>query len=738
MEDKIIKEIKTSCPFPLLIYKTNIKYNEVRKASGIAYILLELIDKSSKSTEKISDVLLKFGIPADLHYIFGKELAGLISTDIISSKFKAEYFTNPRYFSQMKIGEISLTEKGKKMFREGAIPTGQEKVKAKDIFFDPVRRKFDIASSLPFSDISTSALGEEFIDRLDLDISGMEDYINANPTKMGLKAEERIVSFEPEEPQRKAAKPDENLTIIIRQSGVEFKFATSDENAFFNKYFSSALMKDVMLIKTKYRFTDSAKNIVAVPTVRFENLNAENLYIPEEFSKQVGRPCKVFISRNTFGYDGVNNAIKVERNVSAKLLSEIDGNAEFALLDSAGCRYYRAVNVAIPCGQFNDVFEIQLLAENQASDEQFKQIVQSVFDLYKAKPFDEENGRAIAYAVEVLHSGGLFEEYVTEKLMEVKTPDDKISVLLKLNSSFAKVKEWQACFTHFAEELYSQSVKEIKLDNMIYKNTVLSPLKQAMGMSDIDYITSFSQGVKQSEDPTLVYQALSAAGFTTTEIFGVVNVVEIYMRAILDDTGISADNDLAAKYGVIQTNLRKLNDMLGIESLSAYTIKDDYNVDEFFNAYGTFTAACQAVEKYRQYATIEYDELKRYTEIYKPIHELLSIERTSASHPEKITEEYIDGQISRGRYKDAICDLLIKAQYDLRKLLNADNTTPANELIDEAKNDGYIDGKQANALHKLRVCRNGLQHPERTQTVFDEKTITEWKEIVLSIDGGKK
>ena len=45
MEEKIIKQIKTQCPFPLLIYKTHIKYNEVRKASGIAYILLELISK---------------------------------------------------------------------------------------------------------------------------------------------------------------------------------------------------------------------------------------------------------------------------------------------------------------------------------------------------------------------------------------------------------------------------------------------------------------------------------------------------------------------------------------------------------------------------------------------------------------------------------------------------------------------------------------------------------------------
>ena len=65
MEEKVIKQIKTSCPFPLLLYKTSVKYNEVRKASGIAYILLDLIQKTATSSEKMGEVLLKFGIPKE-------------------------------------------------------------------------------------------------------------------------------------------------------------------------------------------------------------------------------------------------------------------------------------------------------------------------------------------------------------------------------------------------------------------------------------------------------------------------------------------------------------------------------------------------------------------------------------------------------------------------------------------------------------------------------------------------
>ena len=200
MEEKVIKQIKTSCPFPLLLYKTSVKYNEVRKASGIAYILLDLIQKTATSSEKMGEVLLRFGIPKELHYIFGKEIANLIGTEILQSVYPATHFLNPNYFSEIMVKDISLTAKGRKMFTEGAIPTGAEKTKTKDIYFSPVTRKFDVESKVAYMPLAACYLGEEFLDKVDIDISGLEDYINANTTKIGLKAEERMVSYETSSP----------------------------------------------------------------------------------------------------------------------------------------------------------------------------------------------------------------------------------------------------------------------------------------------------------------------------------------------------------------------------------------------------------------------------------------------------------------------------------------------------------------------------------------------------------
>ena len=734
MEEKVIKQIKTSCPFPLLLYKTSVKYNEVRKASGIAYILLDLIQKTATSSEKMGEVLLKFGIPKELHYIFGKEIANLIGTEILMSVYPATHFLNPNYFSEIMVKDISLTAKGRKMFTEGAIPTGAEKTKTKDIYFSPVTRKFDVESKVAYMPLAACYLGEEFLDKVDIDISGLEDYINANTTKIGLKAEERMVSYETEEPKKLHVRKEDGMTIVIRPSGVEFSFGTSDETAFFYKYYSSALMTEGLLMKNNYKFVNALKEIVSVPTVSITELDkAVNVHLPSDVQKQATRPCKVFLNKGRLGVERSDNVIKIDDKTSGIFLDWIDENAEFALVDNSAIHYYNALNVSMPCAKFGDTFEMQLLVESVASAEQYYELVKAIFEVVKNRPFDSENGRIVLFVVDGLKDTDLFGEYVEAKLSALKTADDKIELLMKMNAICNKNVEWKAYFETFAKDLFEASVEEIRLDNMIYKTTVLSPIKEALGMTEIDYITNFTKHIANDEDSDLVYQALETAGFETNVILGVVNVIEKYMQSVIIGQNILSETSLASKFQNVKINLWKLNDMLGIESVSEYTLKDDYNVDEFFNAYSTLQTSYKGIEKYKQYAAREYAQVKQFMDIYEPIHDILSIERTASSHPDRITKKYINDYIAHGKYKEAICDLVVKLQYDLRELLSMGDEASAHDLIEEARSQKMIDGKQASNLHKLRMCRNGFQHPERTQIPFDKATIESWCEDVFSL-----
>lgn len=734
MEEKVIKQIKTSCPFPLLLYKTSVKYNEVRKASGIAYILLDLIQKTATSSEKMGEVLLKFGIPKELHYIFGKEIANLIGTEILQSVYPVTHFLNPNYFSEIMVKDISLTAKGRKMFTEGAIPTGAEKTKTKDIYFSPVTRKFDVESKVAYMPLAACYLGEEFLDKVDIDISGLEDYINANTTKIGLKAEERMVSYETEEPKKLHVRKEDGMTIVIRPSGVEFSFGTSDETAFFYKYYSSALMTEGLLMKNNYKFVNALKEIVSVPTVSITELDkAVNVHLPSDVQKQATRPCKVFLNKGRLGVERSDNVIKIDDKTSGIFLDWIDENAEFALVDNSAIHYYNALNVSMPCVKFGDTFEMQLLVESVASAEQYSELVKAIFEVVKNRPFDSESGRTVLFVVDGLKDADLFGEYVEAKLSALKTADDKIELLMKMNAIFNKNAEWKAYFETFAKDLFEASIEEIRLDNMIYKTTVLSPIKEALGMTEIDYITNFTKHIANDEDSDLVYQALETAGFETNVILGVVNVIEKYMQSVIIGQNILSETSLASKFQNVKINLWKLNDMLGIESVSEYTLKDDYNVDDFFNAYSTLQTSYKGIEKYKQYAAKEYAQVKQFMDIYEPIHDILSIERTASSHPDRITKKYINDYLAHGKYKEAICDLVVKLQYDLRELLSMGDEASAHDLIEEARSQKMIDGKQASNLHKLRMCRNGFQHPERTQIPFDKATIESWCEDVFSL-----
>ena len=728
MELKPIKKIKTSCPFPMLEYKVDMLYNEVRKASGIAYILLELIQKSAMGSEKIAEVLKRFGIPSDLHYIFAKELSSLVANGILNTKINSSYIDNIKYFEQMTLDLFELTAKGRKMFAEGAIPTGQEKAKTTPVFYSPVTRKFDLVCTQSYAPLETSFLGEDFLDKVKYDVSGMEEYLKSVQTKVGLKAEEMIVKITYQEPKKLAAKAEENLTITIDADGMDFSFATTDEKAFFERYYSSSLMSAGMLIKDKYKFD------VSVPTVDWNSIKADNIYIPSDAGKQAARPCKLFIGRGVHGYTRTDNVLKYE---NGGYLDILDEKAEFALLDNAGCKYYLPLNVKIPCNNFGDMFEIQLLVETVASDDQFRSVLQAIYlDCYE-RGCSAESSQTLAYIATVLQDAELLNKYTLKKLSELGADEDRIDLLLRLNNAFSKCEGWNAYFAEIAKEIFERYIQTVELENIIFKNTVLTPLKKAMDMPESDYISALAEPLKAKESAELVYQALDSASFAESEILAVVNVIDIYATRVLERTPIDGATELASKFALFSGNLWKLCDMLGVENPSDYTLKDNYNIDEFFNIFATYSKAQKDVDKYKAYAKATFEQLKRFDAIFNPVQEVLSIERTASEHPEKITREFIDEQISRGRYSVAISNLLIKAQYDLRILLSADLTLGANELIDEAESQGIIKRGEANRLHKLRMCRNGLQHPEKRQIPFDKATLEEWRDTVFSLKGEK-
>ena len=89
-------------------------------------------------------------------------------------------------------------------------------------------------------------------------------------------------------------------------------------------------------------------------------------------------------------------------------------------------------------------------------------------------------------------------------------------------------------------------------------------------------------------------------------------------------------------------------------------------------------------------------------------------------------------------YNSAISTLFVKLQYDLRILLKADSSLNAYDLIKMARDRKMIDQKEADILHKFRLCRDAIQHPDKKQIKYTEDDLAVFTEVTFRLKGEKK
>ena len=155
-------------------------------------------------------------------------------------------------------------------------------------------------------------------------------------------------------------------------------------------------MTKCLLAKEKYKFVNELKDTVKVPTVSLSELTGiVGAYIPNDVSKQAKRPCKIFIDSGKLATGRTDNVLTVSKEFSERLLAQIGGNADFALLDSSALHYYSALNVTMPCKQLNDTFEMQLLTERILGEDAYKELVNDIFEFYIQKNFDGDVAKVV-------------------------------------------------------------------------------------------------------------------------------------------------------------------------------------------------------------------------------------------------------------------------------------------------------------------------------------------------------
>lgn len=729
MENKTLFEVDTAWPFPILQYTTNTSYVEVRKASGIAYILLQLISSSENNSEKLVATLKSLGVPSDIHYIFAGELAYMINFGIVQMKSGRDFGVDLKDIYQ--ISDFEITELGKKLFKEGTIPTGNDKIKRINVYYDVSRKDTQIKFDWKLFRIEKSTLDESCVGDVVLNNADVEMFISENMSKYAFRKGERISGFEHDVSEIFVYKMDDAVTLKISQEGVQIQAKDKARDTFMHQFYSSDIITRIIDAKKKYHFPEFL--VSEVKEYDFNEFkNVTKLCMPSQIatitniksSLSLGGKCEIRGSE-----------CALDSTEAIELMRKCD-------ITGVACYFENGNLYSIIPGRF--LFDvngyagkcaINLIAVQQLDESVQQQLMREVFlrCINASVPF--ERCIIIKKLTQISKCKDYLEQFANSLMRKVDSFTEKIDLFIKLNDEFAKESGWSEYSKESAAHLFEELCTQITVDGFVAQNILGKKLNKIMRLNDIEYISRISKRLIDNEDDVIAFEALEGADFNVDVIISVINVFESYCKQIIEGVHVSGNSKLSGQCTLLGQALSELRELTGIDNPFEDSAELDFDQERFSQVMATFTDSIKKVEKYKAFAMEQYKMLIFFQERFIEIKEVVTIEKEATKNPKNINKNYIEQKLKKSRYKDAICDLHVRLQYELNRLFNTENAQTF-DLLSDSDIFNYLAENQVDDMHALRKCRNGFQHPkDKREVQYSEKAIREWCSIVEKLGG---
>ncbi|MCL2191815.1 MAG: hypothetical protein FWB78_00275 [Treponema sp.] len=733
------KIISTSCPFPLKKLNVNLKYAAVQKPSGVGYIILELIKDAKSRNVLFHDVLKRFGVPEDLQFIFVEEIEVLVNREILRMRQGNTY--KREYFEQYEIAHFEFTPNGERMFREGYIPTGDEKAKQLTLYYNPMLSLFSFNNGARHKPIESSACyTKDFLGRLETDLSGLKDYLVENINQTGLQKEERLLDCSILDDEYVITSADKNLELHIDNDGMEINLKTAGAEAFYEEYFSPEMLENELSSKDMFRF-----NVRVYPVRKFASLkNLSAVYPPEEYAKQLSRPAEILLTHNKDVFNvkcGSDTTPLDGGKIITTTINELYPNWSFIAIDANKVRLYTAACVKIMERVINKSVGVNLLLEQNYGLEQRYNIFDAIFNECKAVAFSKKHCSLIKSISGLVKKADFTVGYIKAKLAGTDDLESQVSILLEANNVFSGP-AWMAAAKSIANDIYNGFISKLTSENVRSTVKIAKTLDGIRQLSEKDQLLTdvFEKLKSHTSDEIELFNFLVNGGFSENEALSVTNVVKVYVEKILAGGAVEIKKSrVSDDFSVLLGSLNDLRENLGIKSTIKYAIREGYNITEFIENFRVFQSKLLQIEKYAGFASEGFKELSKYNEIMQPIFDYIMVERNASQMPHKINENYVRQAINRGDWRMAIGNMVIRLDYVLCNLLKIKSgDTTLFDKMKRAEKEQILTESQTNILHELREFRNRLEHPTEEQLVFDKNKISEWADSLFSIGENKK
>jgi len=710
-----LTKFETSFPFPIVKVTTLIQHSEVSKPTGISYILLVLINESTAKKTKLSNLLIQFGVPDDLHSIFADEIHKLINELGIIQCAPYEY--NKMHFSEYMVGNFIFTEKGKKVFKEELIPASQSIESKQELFFDPVHDMLmdKIPLDWKIGKIESSILPNQLAAKFEYkDLVNLEEYLNSVKGKgIVVKKEEIITEVSIMSSEYFYTTFPVEFTIDSDNESIKFDFNDRKVQAFFEKQYDNALISEGLAVKRKFKFTGNTPNAANSSIIR----NAQ-LLLPEQYEEILSRVTPLIISKSNYSPKQTAHVIN-----SGSVVEKINPVFEtIHVYNHDKISAYIPVQVSLINKSTNGKMDINLLVDRVLSADEKHTLVEGLSA--ELKTYSIDHARDSFYIFKTLNEisilKAIFNQYLKLNI------EENINILkeIKDTNDISIIRDW---FKEKAQAMYDQYFKELKLKSLEHQLAVGGWLLKYLNVPDILIIRNIidsNTNVSQMD----LFIILESLHYQLADIFSQVKVLEEFNKFILNNDKINTTGDFSNLIKTIQVSVNHLKDLTGISSPYQFVVKDEINRVKFLEVYNGFIPKLSELLKFEKYSANSFEGIKEYNKHFKYLNNLFVEEKNAASNPKSIDKKFVLSKINKNDYFSAVVYLFAKLEWLLKTeyKLSGSMDVMINELSNIEDLKPFVQD-----LHQFRKARNSYIHPDDRKLIIEESDLLKWTTIVF-------
>lgn len=702
-------KLETSIQFPFFKMNELVTYSEVKKPSGVAYILLVLISESKNKNDRLSKVLENFGIPKSLHYIFADNVQYLMEQGILE-----EFNFYKTEFDNYLIGSFQFTSKGKKIFAEESIPTGINKELKVPVFYNIAMNELllKMDNDLDPKPLMDCAITPEFMDRFKNE-KNVENFLNLQKGKgISVKKEEIITNVEQLDQENWIGKYDCDMN--INGDNIEIKFDELLLQKFFDANYNQDMVNLAISYKNKFKFKSSFKDNLKLSNYGYDRI--AGIIIPKEIDDVLKQKNQLLLTKGNYK---TSNGYMI---TSSESIAKYDDTIEFIQVDM-----HDSVYAYIP-GNFNfnnnlfGIITIPLALKIKLTEEELKNVIKPY--VVSLSTYSEDNFKELVKVTNITDDLKLAKEIIEGYVN--KDAESNIVLLNEMKPYAISNSGISNIYRELLEKNYSNYMDNLTEDNLDTALKITASIPKFLNIPNKDVLSRIFKNIK-AKNELETYETLVSKGFDKS-------LVVLYVNPVIEALKIRNSEEKSVIDLINYDDA--LSEMKRITSINDYKSylydEEKINHNDFKTNYNKAFNLQKNIAVFRSGNEGLFANYDGFMNLFSTINDDINLVEAALKNPNNLKPELIEKKIASGEYQFVFVNLSAKLETILKNKYKLDGKL--SDMLNDARSNGIIDKKIISDLHDFRDNRNAYVHPEDRTSNYNADDFRRWAKEIFDLE----